>query len=233
MNTFILTSEYRFDRPWLIGKIRDCFGAHSRVLVIAFAFYRDEECDSDAFRAKSGKDGLYTKQLIQQLSAVGVYAHQIDVLNFYDDAPQQMKQKIQWANTLIFAGGCCELAYERICSLGLLEDITSFRGVICGASAGAMLQQSEYINFLEGEFVQRKGFGTLQDCGAIIVHNGRCLVGENVDYSFLADRFHTDLIILGDEGAVVIKAAGAELVGDAKRIPASTTPKGIEYSAPT
>lgn len=228
MNTFILTSEYRFDQPWLISKIRDYFGEHSRILVIAFAFYRDEECDSDAFLAKGGKNGCYTELLSQQLSALGVCADQIEVLNFYDDTPQQMRQKIQWANTLIFSGGSCELTYERVCALDLLNDIVSFRGVICGASAGALVQQSRYINFLEGEFVQRKGFGTLPNCGAIIVHNGKCLIGKNVDYSFLTDQFHTDIVMIGDEGAVVINATGVELVGDAKRILVNTTPMRTE-----
>lgn len=190
--------------------------------MIAFAFYRDEECNSAEFLAKGGKDGRYTKLLTRQLSALGVCPDQIDVLNFYDDTPQQMKQKLQWANTLIFSGGSCELTYERICALGLLDDIVSFRGVICGASAGAMVQQGRYINFLEGSFVQRKGFGTLPDCGAIIVHNGKCLAGENVDYSFLADRFCTDIVMIGDEGAMIVDAGGIELVGDAHRIFAGT-----------
>ena len=223
MNKFILTSEYRFDKQWLLPHIKHLFNEKSRILVIAFAFYRDEEKDSNEFALKSGKNGLYTKPLIKQLLELGINNNQIDILNFYDDTSYQMKSKIKWANTIIFSGGNCELLYERIVAKGLLNDIVSFHGIICGASAGAMVLQKKYINFLDGDYVERLGFGILPDIGSIIVHNGKCLSVSQLEILSLAERFQTDLLVIGDDGAAIVDELGVRLVADATIIKRSSS----------
>lgn len=216
---FILFSDYRFDSVWLRDRMRHYFNTNSRILIIAFAFYRDQESNSSEFLDKAGKKGIFTKRLLQQLSTLGISQEQVDILDFYNDSIYCMQRKIKCANTLIFSGGNCELTYERICALDLLHSIEDFNGLICGASAGALIQQKMYINYLEGNFVQRHGFGILPDQGwSLIVHNGIRLMGNHFDYGSLAKMFQTDLIMIGDEGAIIVDGETCQLFGDAKKI---------------
>lgn len=139
--TNILLNYYNFDGDWTQGKLEKYF-RNKKPLIIPLAF-RDSQCwDNESFLSVYGKDGEKYDSILRPFLAYGMKEDEVRWLNCYEQ--RDFHSMIAQSDLLFFTGGMPEKAIARMRELGIENDVRSFRGVVAGASAGAMLQLDRY-----------------------------------------------------------------------------------------
>ncbi len=140
--TNILLNYYNFDGDWAKDVLRP-YLTNKKVLIIPLAFRESQAWDSDSWKSIYGKNGEKYDKIIRPFAEFGICEDDLQWLNCFDNTTNYLDQ-IAKADVLFFTGGMPEKAINRMEILGLTDAVKNFDGVVMGASAGAMLQLSNY-----------------------------------------------------------------------------------------
>lgn len=140
--TNILLNYYNFDGDWTEGKLEKYF-RNKKVLVVPLAYRDSQAWDNDSFLSVYGKGGEKYDSILRPFLSYGLKEEEVKWLNYYDKSTDFHKM-IAESEVLFFTGGMPEKAIKRMEDLGIVEDVKNFKGVVAGASAGAMLQLDRY-----------------------------------------------------------------------------------------
>ena len=137
----VLLNYYNFDGEWARPHLQK-YVAGKKVLILPLAYREYQAWDNDSFLAIYGKGGEKYPAIVRPFLEYGIAEEEIDWLNPYDgkDHVEQIKN----AELLFFTGGMPEKAIKRMEDLGIVDAVTNFKGIVMGASAGAMLQLETY-----------------------------------------------------------------------------------------
>lgn len=135
----ILLSLWTFGEPYLKSEIQQYIHPTDKVAIVSFA-QNDLLKDKESYDNKYGLNGKHYILPKLEFEKFGIQSENIDLVHYYDDAPETMKRKIQNADILLFTGGMPDRAIERLKEKGIYYDVLSFDKVIIGYSAGALMQ---------------------------------------------------------------------------------------------
>ena len=137
----VLLNYYNFDGDWAKPHLQK-YLAGKRVLILPLAYREFQAWDNDSFLSIYGKGGEKYPAITRPFLEYGLKEDDLDWLNPYDGTNKI--EQIKRAEVLFFTGGMPEKAIKRMQELGIAEEVASFKGVVMGASAGAMLQLDTY-----------------------------------------------------------------------------------------
>ena len=140
--TNILLNYYNFDGDWTEGKLEKYF-RNKHVLVLPLAYRESQAWDLDSWLSVYGKGGEKYDSILRPFLSYGIAEKDVEWLNFYQKGCD-FRKMIRQSDVLFFTGGMPEKAIARLETLGLVDEVKNFRGVVAGASAGAMLQLEKY-----------------------------------------------------------------------------------------
>ena len=137
----VLLNYYNFDGDWAYPHLEK-YVKGAKVLILPLAYREFQAWDNDSFLSIYGKGGEKYPAITRPFLSFGLKETDLDWLNPYDgkDHIAQIKR----ADLLFFTGGMPEKALKRMDELGITDAVTHFKGVVMGASAGAMLQLDRY-----------------------------------------------------------------------------------------
>ncbi len=138
----ILLNYYNFDGSWTEGKL-DKYIRNKRVLVIPLAYRESQAWDNDSWQSIYGKGGEKYDNILRPFLSYGLQESDVKWLNYYDKNCN-FNKLIEQSDLLFFTGGMPEKAIKRMEDLNIVSTVKNFKGVVAGASAGAMLQLERY-----------------------------------------------------------------------------------------
>ena len=137
----VLLNYYNFDGDWARPHLEQLV-TNKKVLIVPLAYRDFQAWDNDSWLAVYGKNGEKYDSIARPFLAYGYQESELDWLNPYDG--RDHLAQIANATLLFFTGGMPEKAIKRLDDLGLTQAVVNFKGVVMGASAGAMLQLDTY-----------------------------------------------------------------------------------------
>lgn len=140
--TNILLNYYNFDGEWTEGKLEKYFRG-KKVLVLPLAYRESQAWDNESWLSVYGKGGEKYDNILRPFLSYGLMESDVKWLNYFD-TETDFHQLVTQSDLLFFTGGMPEKAIKRLRELQLVDDVKNFKGVIAGASAGAMLQLDSY-----------------------------------------------------------------------------------------
>ena len=153
----VLLTYYNFDGEWAYPHLEK-YVKGAKVLILPLAYREFQAWDNDSFLSIYGKGGEKYPAITRPFLSYGLKESDLDWLNPYEyeerskEHDEQIKEKrrqkhlvqINNADLLFFTGGMPEKAIKRMDELGITDAVKNFKGVVMGASAGAMLQLETY-----------------------------------------------------------------------------------------
>ena len=139
----ILLNYYNFDESWAYDEIKP-FLINKKVAVIPLSFRDNQAWDNQSWQALFGKNGEKYQTIINPFFAYGISEEDICWINYFQDSTQTALDKIASVDVLFFTGGLPEKTTQRLLKMGLTNAVSTFDGVVMGASAGAMFQLDSY-----------------------------------------------------------------------------------------
>ena len=143
----VLLNYYNFDGDWAYPQLEKYIKG-AKVLILPLAYRDFQAWDNDSFLNIYGKGGEKYPAITRPFLAYGLKETDLDWLNPYEGDGEKRRKKhleqIKNADLLFFTGGMPEKAIKRLDELGLTAAVKDFKGVVMGASAGAMLQLDKY-----------------------------------------------------------------------------------------
>jgi peptidase E len=159
------------------GALKDSLAPYLKpamtVLVIPFSHGPRKMPTVVEYDEYCSKGGRYHKELIENFGSFGIKQENIDLIHYYQDSHQTMVKKIAGADVLFFTGGLPDKTVERVQKKGLMDAITSFKGIVMGVSAGALIQLPDYFCTPDKDyptFAFYRGLGLIKHEFLIDVH---------------------------------------------------------------
>ena len=137
----VLLNYYNFDGDWAYPQLEK-YVKGAKVLILPLAYRDFQAWDNDSFLSIYGKGGEKYPAITRPFFSYGLTESDLDWLNPYDT--KDRIAQINRADLLFFTGGMPEKALQRMDALGITDAVKQFKGVVMGASAGAMLQLETY-----------------------------------------------------------------------------------------
>ncbi len=140
----ILLSSYDYAEGALFDRLKSYIKESMRVVVIAFSHYDSMMPTSVEYDKYCGKGGEYFEIIANQFQKFGIKYENIELVHYFKDSIEVMKDKISQADIIFLTGGLPDKTIERLEEKDLIDSIKKFDGIIMGASAGALIQLPEY-----------------------------------------------------------------------------------------
>lgn len=141
----ILLSANNFHEPWIFHRLKDLIKPEYTVAVVPFSFHEDwidgEKAFQDCYNPKYGK---YYEEIVAPFKTYGISCDNIKFIDYFKDNAKTAKALVEGSDIVFFTGGLPDKAMERIHKFHLEETLKSFKGIVIGNSAGAMIQLEEY-----------------------------------------------------------------------------------------
>lgn len=204
----VLSSNYNFHENWIREELKEHIKENSKVVVLPFSFSKEwirnlQEWDN----AYSREYGKYYSGIVDPFLSFGVKEENIVWLNYFKDCSKKMIKYINTSDVLFFTGGLPEKAVERILEKGLLDTLKKYNKLIIGASAGAMIQLSEYYVSPDEDY---ESFNYYNDLGLIDlkfnieVHYAESDVQKDCISKVLKER-KNKIYAVGENGGLILK----------------------------
>lgn len=214
----ILTSSYDFGEGELREKLLDYIKDSMKVVVIPFSHSQQKMPTISEYDRYCNKGGEYYELIAEQFSKLGVSDSNIDIVHYYNDDLNAMKRKISSSDVIFLTGGLPDKAMERIREKGLFDIIKSFKGIVMGASAGALIQLPEYFCTPDKDYTEfsfYKGLGLTSSDFYIEVHyEGSPLKNE---FPILKEK-NKIIYAISDESGLIYNGDNIEVIGNVIKI---------------
>lgn len=212
----ILLSRYNFDEAWCYGSLKDIINSNHRVLIVPLSFDdRKISSDEDWQKSYNPNYGRYYKEVVSPFASYGIREDDIRWINYFTDKKENIIEMIEKSDILFFTGGLPDKTMDRLKELGLIKHIEAFKGIIIGASAGAMIQTKEYHISPDKDydtFSYNRGLDIIKNFN-IEVHYNETDMQKSFINRVLDEKRRT-VYAIKDTGAIVMNNDNIELVGD-------------------
>ena len=192
-----------------------------RVCTVAFSFKDSQaRCAEDWKLLYDGEDSYYYHRMTAPFTAHGISKDNISVVNYFEDTKEAAREKIESSDILVFPGGNVGRMMDRITEFDLYDTIFNYRGIIMGASAGAVIQLGEYhapIYYNEyPEFRYSKGLG-LVDGFYLEVHYKEAEAQKESLRRVLREREKPVYATFNAKGGIIVENGRVTPVGEVLR----------------
>ncbi len=212
----ILLNLDNFNENFIKPYLKDYINRKMKVLIVPFSFHEDyiktpEEWNNE-FKFQRGK--AY-KKLVEPFLDYGIVEDNINFLNYFLDNRETAKIKLNNSDIIYFQGGYPDKLMKRLEQFNIVDDIRNFKGIIMGASAGAMVQFKEYHLTPDDDYYEYNyynGLGFIDDF-EIEVHYRNTLEQRESMRRYFSER-RKKIYAVGNEGAIVYNKGTVKTFGD-------------------
>lgn len=212
----ILLSRYNFDETWCYERLKDIIKSNYRVLVVPLSFDdRKISSDEDWQKSYNPNYGKYYKEVVSPFASYGIREEDISWINYFTDKKENIIEMIGKSDILFFTGGLPDKTMDRLNELGLIKYIETFKGIIIGASAGAMIQTKEYHISPDEDydtFSYNRGLDIIKSFNIEVHYNETDIQKSSINR--VLDENKRIVYAIKDTGAIVINNNHIELLGD-------------------
>ncbi len=213
---YILLNSTDFDQPWAADTLREVILPGMRAVILPLSYDYGWASDADDWRLRYDDESLYRYDLYRPLSAYGIPAADIRILDYYSDEPETMARLIRQADVLVLAGEDGDMCMERIEDLGLKQVLRQYTGVMIGLSAGALILPGVYYQIKDGRneaFYFREGIGAAGGFAAVPHYrqDAACLCG----IVRALEEGSLPLVILPEKSGFLIQGSQIAFLGEA------------------
>ncbi|MBE6083177.1 Type 1 glutamine amidotransferase-like domain-containing protein [Sporanaerobacter sp. PP17-6a] len=213
----ILLSQYNFHDKWANGSVQKYIDTDDKVAVIPFSFNEKLIGNATEWENAYNKNyGKYYQEIVEPFLQLGIKEENITLLNFFEDKEDDMKRIIEDSNVVFLTGGLPDMAAKRILEKNLLKHIDNEDKVIIGASAGALIQLSNYHITPDkdySEFMYLKGLGLIKENFYVEVHYAETDLQKNCIQRVLKEKTDT-VYAIKDTGGIILDNNIITLLGD-------------------
>ena len=212
----ILLSDYGFGEGILLKKLSKYIKPNMKITVIPFSFSETEIPSIDEYNRNSTKGGKYFELLYEQFKSFGIKYENINAIHYYDDSTSKMKKEIQEADIIFFTGGLPDKMMERLEEKKLIQTIQQYDGIVMGASAGALIQISDYFCTPDNDydkFCLFKGLGVINkgiDFYIEVHYTGEDIIKEYSELNNIKKRIYC----IPDNAGIVCDGIEIETIGN-------------------
>lgn len=204
----ILLSSYDFNNEYCYPRLIKYLKPNMKVLIVPLThnkkYYEQEILFDSLYNYEKGKD---YNIICKSFHDFGIHKPNIQVLNPFKDNIEYMKYKIKTSDVLFFTGGCPITFMKMAKKLNILYDLQNYKGIVMGASAGAMVQLDEFLTYeiktKHYEYRFSSGLGYIYNTDIIVHYNENSQWCKLVEQSSLARRLYKikdgEVIIIGEE----------------------------------
>ncbi len=212
----ILLNINNFSEDFAYPYLKNIIHKNQHVLIIPFSYHEDWITNAKEFDEHYAKGKDEYEDIAKEFMNYGIKRKNIEVLHYYKDSKRTIKRKFYYADILFFTGGYPDRALYRIDQLNIRKNITKFKGIVMGTSAGAMIQFDQYHVTPEedGEdYEYHEGLGLLSGFD-IEVHYEDTF--EHLASLITDLKLHNKTIYaLPNRGGMIIDGDNIQLLGDA------------------
>ncbi|CEH34356.1 Type 1 glutamine amidotransferase-like domain-containing protein [Romboutsia lituseburensis] len=212
----ILISRYNFDETWCYERLKGIINSNHRVLIVPLSFdNRKISSDEDWQKSYNPNYGKYYKEVVSPFASYGIREDNISWINYFTDEKENIIEMIGKSDILFFTGGLPDKTMDRLKELGLIKYIETFKGIIIGASAGAMIQTKEYHISPDKDydtFSYNIGLDIIKSFNIEVHYNETDIQKSSINR--VLDEKKRIVYAIKDTGAIVINNNHIELLGD-------------------
>ncbi|MDK2584565.1 Type 1 glutamine amidotransferase-like domain-containing protein [Romboutsia sedimentorum] len=212
----ILLSRYNFDESWCYESLKDIINSNHRVLVFPLSFDDNQiSSDEDWQKAYNPNYGKYYNEVVSPFASYGIRECNISWINYFLNEKENIRERIEKSDILFFTGGLPDKTIDRLEELGLIKYIETFKGIIIGASAGAMIQTKEYHISPDKDystFSYNKGLDIIKNFNIEVHYNETDIQKSSINR--VLDEKKRIVYAIKDTGAIIINNNHIELLGD-------------------
>ena len=212
----ILLNLDNFHEDFINFYLKKYIDKSKKVLIVPFSFHEDYISTIEDWNKEFGHEkGEGYFNLTTPFFKYGIPKKNIKFLNYFLDNRDTAKNKIANTDIIYFQGGYPYKLMERLKEFNIIDDIKNFKGIIMGASAGALVQFKEYHLTPESDIENYgfyEGLGFIDDF-EIEVHYLNTPEQRNSMRRYFSDR-KKKIYALGNEGAIVIDSGNILTFGD-------------------
>ena len=191
-----------------------------RVLLVNLLFFNKSIKSREDYQNTYGKNGSYTRRLLDGFFPYGIRENQIDILNYYLDETKSAIEKIKKADVIYFHGGSPDECMIRINELKLNEAFLNCKDkIFVGSSAGAMIQFEHFHITPDRDYRKyscHEGLGLLSSHLVEPHYKKRRKTTKNLRRA-QAD-FGLPILLIPDFGCVIIDEIRIVYLGGAKEL---------------
>lgn len=214
----ILLDKLDFNEEWAYETFKEIITPDKRICVLPLAFNEDWITNQeDWHKAYNNVNGEYYSKTVSVFYDFGISDSNISFVNYYEDDQDKSIQKIKNSGIILLTGGFPEKIKERLDELKLTDILESYKGVVIGWSAGAMVQCRDYFISPDEDypsFQYKKGLDFITDF-AIEVHYEE---KESQVYSiekYINER-DKKVYIMREKSAIIKDQGNIKLLGNAQ-----------------
>lgn len=140
----ILLNINNFSDEFAYDTLKHFIKPYMKVLIVPLSYHEDwikNERDFDSHYLK-GKDEY--EDIAKEFRNYGIKDRNIQIVHYYRDSRRKIRSKFYNADIIFLTGGYPDRFLYRIDQLNIREFICSFKGIVMGTSAGAMIQFDKY-----------------------------------------------------------------------------------------
>lgn len=212
----ILLSRYNFDENWCYEELKDIISSNHRVLIVPLSFHDNQiSSDEDWQKSYNPSYGKYYNEVVSPFISYGIRECNISWINYFTHKRENIIEEIEKSDILFFTGGLPDKTIDRLEILGLIKHIEKFKGIIIGASAGAMIQTKEYHISPDKDystFSYNRGLDIIDSFNIEVHYNETDIQKSSINR--VLDEKKRRVYAIRDTGAIVINNNHIELLGD-------------------
>ena len=212
----VLLNLDNFNEDFIKPYLKDYINRKMRVLIIPFSFHEDYIKTPEDWNSEfSNQRGEAYEKLVAPFLDYGIIEDNIVFLNYFLDNRDTARIKIKNSDIIYFQGGYPDKLMKRLEQFNIIEELQDYKGVVMGASAGAMIQFREYHLTPDDDYYEYdyyNGLGYIDDF-EIEVHYRNILEQRNSMRRYFSER-KKKIYAVGNEGAIVLNNGKIKTFGD-------------------
>lgn len=180
----MLFNLYNFHEDWARDKVGEYISPNDRVLIIPFSFGQEINDEEDWEHSYSKEDGEHYKEIIEPFLYYGIKEKNINWINYYKDTIKSAQAKVRNSDIIFFTGGFPDKLKSRLNDFHLIDRLESYKGIMIGSSAGAMIQIAEYHITPDEDydkFKYSRGLNIIKDFGIEVHYEARDIQKQSIE----------------------------------------------------
>lgn len=215
----VLLDSLDFNLDYARDEFKKSITKDKKVLVVPYSFHEERVVDDTAWKELyDNKDGKLYSEIVAPFTAFGIKDNNVDFLNYYSDDTVSSIAKIRNSDIILFTGGFPEKIVHRLAEMELLQEIDTYKGIIMGWSAGAMIQCEDYFISPDEDYPEyqyHKGLKGISDFAVEVHFQGSKEQIESIE-RYMKDT-GKEVYVTEKESAIVVTNEGVKLLGKAQK----------------
>ena len=214
MINILMSRSSALVEDWSKDELNKILKPNMKVVVLGFSFFGNLTLEEYFLTYGTGSE--YFTKINDNFSEFNI--SEVNWIYYYQTKHDEALDLINNADILYLPGGAPDLMYERIKEKELLEALKTFKGIVIGSSAGAMIQLEKYHISKDNEyfkFSEHKGLGYINEFFIEVHYNRRRK--QKSSMRKMRKKYLKPIYTIPDDGMVIVKDSKIITLNQAKK----------------